>query len=113
MKDFLKLDMGDGATLFIRTIDCDVSGSRIPASGGKAPDIAKGQKVFEKALPGVAKFAGTVAEKMRDLAPDEVEISFSVGLSSEWNAVISSAGVEASFEVKLKWENKEKEKTGE
>ena len=103
MAEYWKLDMGEGAELYIQAVETSPSGAYLEASAEER-QAAKAQEVFEKALPAVADFAKNAAESIRrDSKPDELEISFSVGLNTDLKAVISSVGVNAGFSVKLKW----------
>nr|MCR5826292.1 hypothetical protein [Oscillospiraceae bacterium] len=106
MANYAKLDLGDGMELFIQTVEPQSSGTHRPASAGMDTVVKNGQDIFDKALPSVKQFAMKAKDVLqKDVSPDELELSFSVGFNTDLNAFITSAGANASMGVKLKWKN--------
>lgn len=76
----------------------------------------KSAEAFNSAMATIYTVAKRTATTIRSLKivdqPDSVEMTFGLKLTSEANALIVNAGVEAQIEVKLVWDNKEKKKEG-
>jgi len=72
----------------------------------------KSAEAFNNAMATIYSVAKRTATTVRSLKvidqPDSVEMTFGLKLTSEANALIVNAGVEAQIEVKLVWDNKEK-----
>lgn len=85
----------------------------VDVSLGSEKAIAeKSAKAFNHAMKTIHSVAQHTAATIRSLKvidqPDTIEMSFGLKLTSEANALIVNAGVEAQIEVKLIWDNKEK-----
>lgn len=85
----------------------------IDVSRGNERDVAeRSAKAFNNAMEVIYTVAKRTATTIRSLQvvdqPDSVEMTFGLKLTSEANALIATAGVEAQIEVKLVWDNKEK-----
>lgn len=72
----------------------------------------KSAEAFNNAMTTIHTVAKRTAATIRSLKivdqPDTVEMTFGLKLTSEANALIVNAGVEAQIEVKLTWNNEEK-----
>jgi hypothetical protein len=76
-------------------------------------DIAeKSAKALDSAMNAIHHMARRVSAMIDTLSdrPAEVEVEFSLALDAEAGAMISKAGVEAGFNVKLTWKREEKGK---
>ncbi|HBB32237.1 MAG TPA: hypothetical protein DDZ80_23645 [Cyanobacteria bacterium UBA8803] len=71
----------------------------------------KAQQSFEEALDKVKPVASTIISKLRSLntPADEVEVKFGLKLTAEAGAIFSSVGGEVSYEITLKWNQKQAE----
>ena len=86
MSRYVEFDLPDGSTVIIES-DEDESGV-----------------VFGQAVENARKSAMVIMDKVRELGPDEVEVTFGLKASGELgNLVVAKAGVEASYSIKLKW----------
>ncbi|MBM7774363.1 hypothetical protein JOD54_004567 [Actinokineospora baliensis] len=67
--------------------------------------VAEAREAFDTAVGQVRDAAAVVLDKFASMAsaPDEVELKFGMKLDVEAGAVIARTGVQAQFEVKLKW----------
>ena len=82
----------------------------VDVSRGSEKDIAeKSARAFNHAMATIHSVARRTAATIRALKvseqPDQVEMSFGLKLTSEANALLVNAGVEAQIEVKLVWNN--------
>jgi len=72
----------------------------------------KSAEAFNNAMATIYSVAKRTATTIRSLKvvdqPDSIEMTFGLKLTSEANALIVNAGVEAQIEVKLTWKNEEK-----
>ena len=65
-----------------------------------------GQLDIDIVLDAVREFSGLISDKIRSVAPDEFEVTFSVGVTAgtgKLGALLVSADADASFQVKLQW----------
>ena len=86
----------------------------IDVSRSNEREIAeRSAKAFNRAMDTIQNVARRTAATIRALniseQPDQVEMSFGLKLTSEANALLVNAGVEAQIEVKLVWNNDDKE----
>jgi hypothetical protein len=63
-------------------------------------------KIGDAIAPAV-EAARTVLDKVREIRPDEVELTFGIKVSGGANWLIARSAGEANFEVKLTWSPKE------
>lgn len=76
-------------------------------------DIAeKSARAFNHAMDTIHSVARRTAATIRSLKvteqPDTIEMTFGLKLTSEANALLVNAGVEAQINVKLVWKNDDK-----
>lgn len=81
-------------------------------------DIAKKSgQAFDHAMSTIETVAERTKQTIRSInisdQPDTVELTFGLKLTSDANALIASAGVEAQIVVKLVWNNKDKQSDSE
>jgi len=76
--------------------------------GGGEEESLKSSKTFQEALGPFFLAALWMKEKMHDLAADETELKFGLVTTGELgNFAIGKVGVEANYEVTLKWKKKD------
>jgi hypothetical protein len=59
-------------------------------------------KVQDAIVP-VVEAAKIILDKVREAAPDEVEVTFGVKVGGQMDWIIARAASEANFEIKLSW----------
>jgi hypothetical protein len=102
---FIEYDLEDGTTILVMAPESASSGV-VQASRTKDTVIIKAIKKFEEAFEPIKKQAISLRRTFIDLQADEVEVSFSLTADGEvGNFAIGKAGVEANYEVTLKWNN--------
>ena len=87
----------------------------VDVSSTRESDLAeKSAKAFAQAMSTIQTVAKQTANTIRSLEildqPDVIEMAFGLKLTSEANALVVNAGVEAQIEVKLIWNNDKKSK---
>lgn len=85
----------------------------VDVSRGNEKDIAeKSAAAFNHAMGTIHSVAKRTAATIRSLKvteqPDTIEMTFGLKLTSEANALLVNAGVEAQLNVKLVWKNDDK-----
>ncbi len=71
--------------------------------------IIKANQKFHAALAGVKHSATALRQELDELKADEVEVKFGLQTIGELgNFAIGKVGVEANYEVTLKWSNEKK-----
>lgn len=77
--------------------------------GARRDDIvtASGQRL-EHVLGGIGPVISGIVSQLRETTqwPNEVEVEFSVKLSTDANVIIARAGGEANFRILLRWSQK-------
>jgi hypothetical protein len=66
---------------------------------------------LEESLEPLLAAARLVLDKVRAMAPDEVEVSFGAKLSGEVGWIFSKAAAEGNLAVKLRWKAEDKPAT--
>lgn len=100
MSRYVEFTLSDDSIVVIET-DEDESGV---VKAGLGDTIERAGGIFEQAIENARKSAMVIVDKMRELGPDEVEVTFGLKVSGELgNIVVAKAGVEANYSVKLRW----------
>ncbi len=111
MKQLVEYSLEDG-TKFLIEVDEPESTSAVERVALPSGQLAlKAQQSFEEALDKVKPVASTIISKLRSLntPADEVEVKFGLKLTAEAGAIFSSVGGEVSYEITLKWNQKQAE----
>lgn len=106
-KRFLEYKLSDGTSVLIQAPDdLRPTGQAATRLSGESA-IIQAEKTFSDAFEGVRKQAGEIRKKLDDLRADEVEVKFSLTATGELgNFAVGKIGVEANYEVVLKWKNR-------
>jgi hypothetical protein len=67
---------------------------------------------LEAALGAVRPAVEAVTRLMRQMAPDNWEVTFGIKLSAQTGALIARGGLEGNFQVRMTWQAPEQEKEG-
>jgi len=60
---------------------------------------------IQEAIEPAVDAARVVLEKVRKMAPDEVEVKFALKASGTANWLVAKAAAEGNFEITLKWQH--------
>ncbi len=113
MASYVKFELGDGTIVYIETTDTPKGSSGlIPGRSGE--HAAEPAAVpFEKAVEGIRKMAVSLSQGLRgegEEQPEEVSISFGLRASADLgNLVVSRGGMEANYNVSIRWRRDEDE----
>ncbi|MCJ7531213.1 MAG: hypothetical protein MUO64_09305 [Anaerolineales bacterium] len=105
MPDYIEYEIEDGFTILVKAPE-EEGGMVKAARGNGEPAIEKSEKKFSDALEGMRRSAIAIKRKLEGLRADEVEVKF--GLVTTGKAgffAVAELGVEANYEVTLKWKN--------
>jgi hypothetical protein len=70
-------------------------------------NVFQSKKRFSEAMDAVKQAGLSVLEKLHDLQADEVELKFGLVTTGELgNFAVGKVGIEANYEVTLKWQKK-------
>lgn len=114
MASYLKFELEDGTIVYVETTDSPKGTSGlIPGSRGAEQAADQAAVSFEKSAGAVRKMASALLEQFRADQPDEVSINFGLKASGELgNLIVARGGMEANFNVSIRWrkpDEKEKE----
>lgn len=72
--------------------------------GGRS--LQQASSTFEHALSDVREAASSVLDQFQSMSrrPDSVEVTFGLNLDAQVGAVFARGGIEASFQVTLRWQ---------
>lgn len=106
MSNYVEYELKDGVTILIQATD-EERGGVVRASRDKDGNvIVKAGKKFGDALESIRIQALFMRDKLEDLRADEVEVKFGLTTTGELgNFAVGKVGVEANYEVTLKWSN--------
>ena len=110
MSTFVVYQLDNGDEILVELSSSD--GSIIPTSTGSV--LIKAKKTFSEALKHVKSSATALRKELEALRAEEVEVKFGLKTTGEaGNTVfaISKVGIEANYEVTLKWINPPKKKS--
>lgn len=103
---FIKYLLEDGTTIMVQA-PSDLEESGPIKTGVEEQGVIQAEKTFGDALEGVRKQAKELRKKLEDVRADEVEVKFSLTATGELgNFAVGKVGIEANYEVTLKWKNK-------
>jgi len=106
MKNLIEFPLEDGTTIIIEVESLESESGMIEAAS-PGEIVKKAKQTFENSLEKIQPALLSVVEKIRNLnfsqKPKEIEIQFGLKLTATSGVVIAAAGVEANFEIKLKW----------
>ena len=106
MATYIEYELEDGGTLLVEITESE-SGVQKAARGKDGNVIIKAGQKFQAALTSVKQSAATLRKELDELKADEVEVKFGLKTTGELgNFAIGKVGVEANYEVTLKWSNK-------
>ncbi len=119
---YLKFELNDGTIVYIESAETPKGASGL-IPGGRGEHVnEQGAISFDKSVDGIRKMAAALIENLRSgfaEQPDEVSVSFGLKASADvGNLVVSRGGMEANYNVSLRWredkkEDEEKEATAE
>jgi len=100
MSRYIEFELDDGSKIFFES---DEGESGVVKLGiGDITDRVS--KTFEQAVENSHKASLAILSKLRDLSPDEIEITFGLKASGEIQGlVVAKASGEANFNIKMIW----------
>jgi Trypsin-co-occurring domain 1 len=100
MADVVEFELADGSTVAVAAAPRAGTGTV-----GLGERMRAAGETLREALAPVVTAASEVTDGFREMSrrPDEVEITFGVTLDGKFGGVITSAGLGAHLEVKLRW----------
>jgi hypothetical protein len=112
---YIKFELEDGSFVYIETTDTPKgAGGLIPSSRGD--NAAQASASFDKSIETIRKMASTMLSGLREgftEPPEEVTINFGLKASAELgNLVVARGGMEANYNVMLRWRSDKKEEPG-
>lgn len=106
MATYIEYELEDGGTLLVEIKEPE-GGVQKAARGKDGNVIIKASQKFQAALASVKQSAATLRQELDELKADEVEVKFGLKTTGELgNFAVGKVGVEANYEVTLKWSNK-------
>lgn len=107
MATLFQYKLDDGSDVFIEVEEEQESGVVRTARNTKGNIIVKVERKFSEAFDQIKSSAAILRQKLDDLKADEVEVKFGLKASSELGSfIVAKTGLEANYEVTLKWSNK-------
>ncbi len=102
MTQYLRYSLEDGSELLIEAPAPEGGVTR----AGLGDRIEQAKTTFDAALDSVRVSALQIRKKLHDVQADEVEVKFGLKATGEFGSnmfAVGKAGVEANYEVTLKW----------
>jgi hypothetical protein len=112
MASYVKFELEDGTIVYVESTDSPKGASGFPlTSRGESPTELPAVP-FQQSIQSVRKMAAAVMDEMRGgftQVPDEVQVNFGLKASAEIGGlVVARGGMEANYNVMLRWSSKEK-----
>jgi hypothetical protein len=102
MPQYIRYTLEDGSELLVEATGSEVGVTR----AGLGEKIEQAKTSFDAALDSVRLSALQIRKKLHDVQADEVEVKFGLKATGEFGNnmfAVGKAGVEANYEVTLKW----------
>ena len=104
MATFIEYELEDGGTLLIEVKEPE--GGVYRAARGDGNVIIKATTKFRAALSSIKHSAALLRQELDELKADDVQVKFGLTTTGELgNFAVGKLGVEANYEVTLKWSN--------
>lgn len=104
MATYIEYELENGGTLLVEVKDAE--GGVVRAARGDGSVVIKATTKFRAALAGIKHSAALLRQELDELKADEVEVKFGLTTTGELgNFAVGKIGVEANYEVSLKWSN--------
>jgi hypothetical protein len=111
MTTFIEYELEDGLTILIEAPEDETTGVVRVAKDSDGNIIKRSEKKFSEALDSIRVQAALMRKKLEDLRADDVEVTFGLTTTGELgNFAVGKVGLEANYEVTLKWKNTEEDK---
>jgi hypothetical protein len=111
MASFVKFELDDGTFVYIEATDVPRGSSGFPLAGRGDHPTELEAVPFEDAILPVRRMAAMLVKEMHDgfaQPPDEMQVNFGLKASAEvGNLIVSRGGMEANFNVMLRWRQKD------
>jgi hypothetical protein len=107
MKRLVEFPLQDGGSVLVEVEEPEEEEGGIVRVAREGEVAVKAPQAFETALDKMKPITSAIISKLRDLAPDRIQVELGVKMSTEAGVVIASAAAEANFKVTLTWEHKE------
>jgi hypothetical protein len=112
MASYVKFELDDGTVVYVESTDTPKGSSGlIPGTRDHTEQAAV---AFDQSVTAIRKMAVSLMQNIRtgfDDQPDEVGVNFGIKASGELgNLVVARGGMEANYNVSLRWRTKDKEK---
>jgi hypothetical protein len=118
MVSYVKFELKDGTIVYIESTETPKGASGLIPAGRAAEHAAEATAVsFESAVDAVRKMAVALSQNLQAgfvQPPEELSVSFGLKVSGELGAlVVSRGGMEANYNVSLRWRRKGEDKDEE
>ena len=111
MTTFIEYELEDGLTILIEAPEDETTGVVRVSRDADGNIIKRSEKKFGEALDSIRVQAALMRNKLEDLRADEVEVTFGLTTTGELgNFAVGKVGLEANYQVTLKWDNTEEKK---
>lgn len=105
MTKYVEYEIENGETILI--VSSSLSSEGLIEVGARNTLVEKSKVKFSEAFDAVKLQAQVLKEEISELEADEVKVKFGLVTTGELgNFAIGKAGLEANYEITLKWKNK-------
>jgi hypothetical protein len=89
-------------------VEVEPAGGPVTRGGHREEIVTRAGDSLEQVLGGLGPAVSGIVSRLRESAewPQEVEVEFSVKLSTDANVIIAKTGGEAHFRILLRWSGK-------
>ena len=112
MASYVKFELEDGTVVYVESTDTPKGSSGLIP--GSREHVEQASVSFDQSVGTIRKMAVALMQNLRSgfpETPEELGVSFGIKASAELGSlVVARGGMEANYNVSLRWRNKEKEK---
>jgi len=103
MAEIVEYPLEDGGVLLVQPASMDAGLGELGLASSAEDKAKKATETLESALAQVTPALRSVANKLRDLSPDDLTVEFGLTLTAEAGIMVAKGSTEVHFTVTLAW----------
>lgn len=94
-----------GGQILIEVRERSTTGGLQPAGRDDGGLVVRARNTFDEALATFRPAARTILRALKELGPEELEITLGIKFTADARAIIAATGTEATIGVKIVWKS--------
>jgi hypothetical protein len=107
MSTYVEYTLPGGATLLVEAPEREAVGFAKASRDVGGSVVTTAGKTFEDSLAAIKRSAEVLHQQLESLSTEEVTVTFKLKVAGELGFAIAKGGMEANYEVTLKWKRRD------